>query len=264
MDRQHSNCWWGDFEIPQDGAIAWMIGPLALSLESLESEWILKYRYDTLADEEHERCLVATSSTPIDPPFEIERFAGPKGRSVRIVPALADRSVVSRPEVPFRLLAGESTEMFIGTPLWFRVELPGKDVRIWELPLIRPSDTWFGPSTQVGELSYATRTKARLRERDVPIRLFRAVTPVTVSNAASDAMPLERINLPVPMLSAYHETHGNIWTSAITLERRDDGEMAELEIKPGPPASKQRAALICKSRLEGGSRMLRTLSSWLG
>jgi len=264
MVQSDRDCWWGDFEIPRDGPLVWMIGPLTLSIESIEFEWILKYRYDALGDEDHDRCLVAAAGAPIEPPFETERFAGSKGRSVRIVPALADRPVVSRPEVPFRLLPGESTEMFIGTPLWFRIELPGKGIAIWELPLSRPSDTWFGPSTRVGELCYATRTKARLRERDVPIRPSRAVTQVTLSNAASDAMLLERINLPVPILSAFHKPHDNIWTNAITLERRDDGEMAELKIRPGPPASKPQAVLLCKARVEGGNRMLRTLSSLLG
>lgn len=261
LDRDY---WWGDFEITRDRPIQWTIGPLVLSLESLDFEWILNYRHDILGDEDYDRCMVANLDTPLDPPFETERFVGSKRRAVKIVPALADRSVVSRPEVPFQLLPGESIEMFIGTPLWFRIEVPEKNIRIWEMPLSRPSDTWFGPSTQDGELCYATRTNARLRERDVPIRPFRAVTPVTLSNGASDAMLLERINLPVPLLSAYHTPHGNIWTNAIALERRDDGEIAELRIKPGPPASKQGATLLCGARIESGSRMLRTLSSLLG
>jgi len=264
MIQKAPDRWWGDFEISNSGPILWMIGPLVLSLESLDSEWILNYRYDMLKGEDYDRCMVTTSGTPLDPPFDTERFVGSEQHSVKIVPALADRSVVSRPEVPFRLLPGESIEIFIGTPLWFRIEVPEKDIRIWEMPLSRPSDTWFGPSTQVGELCYATRTNARLRERDVPIRPLRAVTPVTLSNRASDAMLLERINLPVPLLSAYHTPHGNIWTNAIALERHDDGEMAELKIKSGPPASKQGAILLCKARMESGSRILRTLSSLLG
>lgn len=264
MKDNNENCWWGKFEIPASGPISWMIGPLALSLESLESEWILNYHYDTLADEDFDRCIVASSATPLAPPFETERFVGSKRRSVSIVPALADRSVVSRPEVPFRLLPGESVQMFIGTPLWFRIEIPEQDLCIWEMPLSRPSDTWFGPSTQEGEFCYATRTGARLRERDVPIRPFRAVTPITLSNSAEDAMLLERINLPVPLLSAFHTPHGNIWTNAIELERQEDGDMAELKIKPGPPASKRGATLLCKSRIDPGGSILRTLSSLLG
>ena len=57
---------------------------------------------------------------------------------------------------------------------------------------------------------------------------------------------------------------GNIWTNAIALQRQDDGDMAELKIKPGPPASKHGATLLCKSRIEPGNRILRTLSSLLG
>ena len=262
--KEHEDCWWGEFEIPSRGLISWMIGPLALSLESRESEWILNYQYDPLAEDRHSRCMVSTAGAPLEPPFETERFVGSKRRAVKIVPALADRSVVSRPELPCRLLPGESVQMFIGTPLWFGIDVPDKGVRIWEMPLSRPSDTWFGPSTQVGELCYATRTKARLREHEIPIRPFRAVTPVKLSNGASDVMLLERINLPVPLLSAYYTPQGNIWTNAIVLERHDDGDMAELQIKPGPPASKQGATLLCKARVESGSRMLRTLSSLLG
>jgi len=264
MSAKGPESWWGDFALPRSGPIVWNIGPLALSIEALDAEWILNYRYDTLDDEEFDRCVVASPGTPLDAPFDTERFVGSRRSVVKVMPALADRSVVSRPEVPFQLLPGESIEIFIGTPLWFRIELPETGFKVWERPLSRPSDTWFGPSTQVGELCYATRTNARLRERNVPVRPFRAVTPVTLSNRASDAMLLERINLPVPLLSAYHTPHGNIWTNAIALERHEDGEMAELKIKPGPPASKQGAVLLCKARVESSSRMLRTLSSLLG
>ena len=182
-----------------------------------------------------------------------------------IKPALADRSVVSRPQVPFRLLAGDQIQLYVGNPLWFRLELPNEGPCLRELPINRPSDTWFGPSTREGELCYATRTHARLTVAEIPKRPHRAITPVTLSNRAEDPMLLERISLPVPLLSAYRIDAGNVWTSAVALERREDREMAELKILPGAPRGGDSASLLFKARQAGGRNVvLKTLSSLLG
>ena len=99
----------------------------------------------------------------------------------------------------------------------------------------------------------------------MPVRPHRAVAPVTLINSATDAMLLERISLPVPLLSTYHMPNDNIWTNAVVLERSVDREMAELKILPGPPLNRQGSVLLSKARQEGGrSVVLKTLSSLLG
>lgn len=103
---------------------------------------------------------------------------------LKLVPIMADRLVVSRPKSPFRILPGQHATLFVSTPAWVRIAL-GNGKALAELPLFRPSDTWFGPSTLVGELGYAARTHCRLDVCDVPFRPHRAVTPLRVENRSS-------------------------------------------------------------------------------
>lgn len=66
---------------------------------------------------------------------------------------------------------------------------------------IRPSDTWFGPTTSEGEPCYASKTVCRLRVEDVPLRPHRCLTKVTLRNRADDSLSLDRLKLPVNALA---------------------------------------------------------------
>ena len=69
--------------------------------------------------------------------------------------------------------------IYVSTPLWVRVDVHDPPQFLQEIPVIRPSDTWFGPSTREGELGYAGRTHGRLNfeNGDGPIQILYLDTP---------------------------------------------------------------------------------------
>ena len=154
---------------------------------------------------------------------------------LRLSPALADRPVVTSPEMPLYVLPGEAATLFVGSPLWVCILVHESRQAIGEFPIRRPSDTWFGPSTREGEICYATRSQAALDPDDLPLLPRRAVTPVRIRNLASSALRIERLKLPVPSLALYETESERLWTDSVTMTRDADGEMARLEID-GPPS----------------------------
>jgi hypothetical protein len=164
------------------------------------------------------------------------------GKSEEIVlsPALADRPVVTSSEKLLSVPPGEEAVVYVSSPLWVRIEAgkPGK--LLCEVPVFRPSDTWFGPDTTEGELCYASRTFHRVRLEDVPVRPHRATTAVKIKNRAGSMLALERMQVPVAHLALFRAGDGHLWTQDVMFDRAGDDDFVALRLggrsKPGAAA----------------------------
>lgn len=153
--------------------------------------------------------------------------------AVRVTPGLADRPMVIRPTSPTRIGPGEEAEVFVGSPVWIRIE--ADELTLAEVPAERPSDTWFGSSTRSGQLCYAARSRARLNLDNLSAKEDRVVTPTKIRNQCDEPLDLDRWSLPVEFLSIYQGEAGWLWTEAVTLTREHPEHLAKLEIESGPP-----------------------------
>lgn len=234
MESAERANWWGDTELESRSAATWRIGDLTLQIQREPSEWRVGWsRPGHVASE--------SGSWSMEPglggaePQSLERHVFRKtDRRLRLTPALADRSVVTSPEMPLFVLPGQAATLYVGSPLWIRILVHGSLQPIGELPIRRPSDTWFGTSTREGELCYATRSQAALDPDGVPLLPRRAVTPVRIRNQAAEPLRIERLKLPVPYLSLYETDSARLWTDSVTMTRDADSEMASFEVG-GPP-----------------------------
>jgi hypothetical protein len=231
-----SQRWWGTFELPEGEARRWRVGPVTLWIQRLRGEWRVLHEHadDPLATPLEVATPVDPGEVPDGPP---ERFVDAEAHGLRLLPATADRAVVTRPHSPFHVLPERDVTLYVSSPLWMRLESePSGDV-LCEFPIHRPSDTWIGPSTREGEVGYATVTRCRLELADVPQRPHRAVTRVQIRNRSSSPLHLLRLSVPVPVLALFSGPQG-LWTEAIRLTRdADEGDLADLEVAEHPPES---------------------------
>lgn len=241
-----SRAWWGAFDLPEGTARRWVVGPTSLWVARDDHELKLAVRRggDTLRDE-----LVVGEPAPVVPPADhtLSRFvvSGGTGRP-SLLPQLADRPVVVRPEVPFTVPPGGATVGFVSTPLWVSLSLDGP---LASFPLLRPSDTWFGDNTIRGALCYAIRTSLRLNATHMPLRPHRGITPVRIRNDGHDPIDLRRVRLPVPQLTLFAAPDGTLWTNPVTIRRVDaDGEVATVTVDPSPPSERPTAATLALPR----------------
>ncbi len=256
--------WWGEYSLDLDQPMTWEIGTQRLQVIRLDNEW--QVVYETLG-QETDGWTHDARAKPLGESFPRHRVVFRETHpNLYIAPRLADRSVVSRPAVPFTVPPGEEVTLFVSSPLWAQLKVHDSKVSLHEVPLQRPSDTWFGPTTAGdGEFCYASRTQGRLSLDEVPRRMHRAITPVVVSNHASSEFLLERVNLPVTYLSLYQGARGYLWTQSVTMHREEDAARASIEIGDGAPDPAQPATLVEEPRVAPeGRTLLRAVSALFG
>lgn len=269
--EQEKTVWWGTFDFSEDDAACWQVGPTSLWIHRSARSWRIIYSsshdgLDESASVEAPRPVDQTELLPDEPPegavvlrYSFQRIAD---RQIILTPVLADRAIVVRPESPLYILAGENLTIYASTPVWIRIEAGSPARLLTEIPSQRPSDTWFGPDTMEGELCYAVRIAGRLRLSSLPLRLHRAITPIHVNNKASDALYVNRIQIPVQYLSLYRGDSDFLWTPPVNLDRETSGDLAAVRLEHSPPAEAGAATLLSPARFEVRSSMIiRTFSS---
>ncbi|MBE0484173.1 MAG: hypothetical protein IBX52_11805 [Bacterioplanes sp.] len=221
--------WWQPHQLNESVCWHLAIGPLSLYLERTASEWLVAHQRHP--DDESLHCVSfqPLDERPLDMTFQ--RYVFRQAPLVfRLQPCLMDRPVVVKTRQPVFIPPGESICFFISTPLCVRLLL-GNDLDTQEWPIVRLSDTWFGPSTRVGELCYAAKTHARHALSEIPLRPHRAVTQITLHNHDKKMLSIDKVSLPVQLLSLFQRDDHTLWTEAVTLEHHAEQPLAKFRIE---------------------------------
>lgn len=182
---------------------------------------------------------------------------------VILSPALPDRAVVVRLDERLSVLPGEDVTFYMIVPLWLRLELTEGAKFLSELPTFRMSDTWFGPMSSFGSLCYAAPTELMLDLRQVPLRPHCVITAITIRNLGTTQLKLDRLQIPFPRLSLFYSQRTGFWTDRLTLERREDDEMANLKLDRQPPPEAAPTQFVTGPRAadNGTSSVVRAFSA---
>lgn len=255
--------WTQAFNLKESRTGYWQIGSMEL--------WIAHRQgcveiYQLQGPESHLQTLAVELETERSIPSGVAaaRVALPRGdASLRFAPLTADRPVVVRPRDPFYVLGQSETCLYLSTPLWLSIHTAPANRMLLEFPLYRLSDTWFGPSTRVGEFCYATRTRASLQPPQAPTPPHRAVTALTLINRSNEPILLERVNLPAPNLSLFQAEDDGLWTQSVRLDINETKGEASLHLESSPPQHVGRTALIGNARQRGATNLLKRALSAL-
>lgn len=260
---KHHHKWWDLYHFSVDQKAFWKIGPFALKVEYCQHEWIIQYERgtDPLATE----CEIKFPFPSEHLTSEVKdtyRFGFSHSRGdLVLMPRLANRPVVVRPISPVYVLPHQNVTIFLSTALWIDIKLTEPDLTLHTTALYRPSDTWFGPLAGEGELCYASQTFGRMRLKDMDIRPHRALTAVHIENSKHEPLYLERIKLPVELLSLYAAEDNSLWTNSIHLVSLKNEGLASIKIDKDPPALAHNPKLIRKSEAKSDNIILRALST---
>lgn len=232
MTDETNETWWGALELAVGETVSWQLGPLNVAVQRRPQEWLVgQTRLETqeeLTEWRRERSDLDVEGAGFETLSRIVYASAPQ--HLAALPALADRPVVSRPFTPFTVPEGEQATIFVSTPLWFTLAAGLPPQTVFETAIQRPSDTWFGPSTQEGELCYASRTYGRLQLANLTHYAHRAITQVHVHNTGAGPLLVERLNLPVPYLSLFETAEHTLCTETVTMEQMPGAPLAALTI----------------------------------
>jgi hypothetical protein len=245
--------WWGAVTLGSGEVARWQAGPSTVHAARRPSDWRVWHAtepdpYAVAA----ERLRRVREAAPDEPPTLRFSFAETPD-TIAVKPMLADRPVVVRPDSSLTVPPGERVVLYVSSPVWMALKLEVRRPRrrrnggapqavvLAELPTFRPSDTWFGPSTRVGQLCYAVRTAARLDVGDLPLRPHRAVTPVTVDNQGATPLELNRVSVPMPFLALHVDRSGRMWSDGVLFTREPDDDTS-VRVNPFVPQGGERLA----------------------
>lgn len=223
--------WWGDFEFKSHARRHWRLGPLSLWVTRLTNEWQVAHRWSSDPLEEQ---VEIDEHSEIPDGIELRRYLfSSGGRILRVLPRVADRPVVTRPDIPVIIPTNEQAMLYMASPLW--VELAAGDpIKVFtSIPVWRASSTWFGEDMLEGTLCYATRTRASLDPSTLR-RGPRVTTAVFVANEHAEPLRVERLALPLPQMSVFRATDGRLWTEGATVSY-DPAVKAPAKIDSRPP-----------------------------
>lgn len=239
--------WWGTYTLERNQWAVWRVGPLSLHAQPRLHEW--NFAWERSGDKLQETSSVnMTPAAPPDPDScSFERYVvGNMHAELVLEPRLGDRPFIVRPESPLFLLSGQTSVLYVSTPVWVTALFDSS--KLIELAASRPSDTWFGPNTREGELCYATLTAARTELAQVGRRAHRAVTPVEIRNEGDDTLAVQQLRVPVPALSLHHDNEHRLWTDAVHFVREEDEREASLIVREASTHLPDETTLIAGPR----------------
>jgi len=259
--------WWGTIDFCEGEQRFLRCADLCLQLRSLPHQWWLGYAWQDEVNQfepELEQGLVAEEAEPFDNEQRFVFAELPKLLTVK--PALADRPVVCRPVVSVTLLPFQEVTLFVCLPLWVQVWVADEAKPLFDIPTVRVCDSWFGPNTREGVISYASQVSEQLDVKPIANNKARAAIEVRIQNQSEQMLTLDKISVPAPNLSLYVDHEDQFWTPRITLVRRDN-EDAILSVDDVVSGGLDEAALtkVSDAREDiGRSKITKAISALFG
>jgi hypothetical protein len=259
------SAWWGKYTVPAQKQSKWQLGPLSIWLQHLAHEWRLATKsrpdaYEKIVRHEGPSAIETLSADTVPSRYCFSHMCD----TVRLVPALPDRPVVTKPDTPLYVYPNEQVTLYLSFPLWLRMEVGEPSRLLREVPLYRMSDTWFGPNTREGEICYASHTAGSVNLADLARRSYRAATAVVVRNRSNSPLYVERLKINLPNLSLYADSDNMLWTNAMILEHTAGEGLANLQIEHRAPSEAKNPQFIIGPRqVERRSALVRAFSSML-
>ncbi len=256
--------WWGQFELAADGQCLLRCADLCLHVQASSHQWLLGYEWqnevnqflpvleqvEKAADKENQQRFVFESLP----------------QAMMLQPALADRPVVCRPELSVTLLPFQEVTLFVCLPLWIKLGTSESDDILLDIPTVRVCDSWFGPNTREGVISYASQVSEQLDVSPIANNRARAAIEVRIQNQSDQKLTLDKISVPAPNLNLYADQQGQLWTPRVTLVRRDneDAILSIDEVMSGGLAE-EALTLVCGAREDiGRSKITKAISALFG
>jgi hypothetical protein len=242
--------WWGTFPAQESQALFWEIGPLQLGIERHKHEWRIASNSTNDTDKFSIQIAVEESPTFSKKNLEFRRYVFSRTTpNVTLTPVLADRSQVSRAEIPFYISADEQATIYVSSPVWVKIEVGANAIKLDDIPTMRLSDTWHGPNTREGELCYASRTFCRTNLEELTVRANRVLTPVIIHNHDKYPLLIEQLSIPLPFLSVFVDpVTGTLWTEEIVI-RNEPHHKHSVRQGKGAPHIAPSASLLSQPRM---------------
>ncbi len=209
-----------------------ILGSLELIICRDAGEWHFHHRYTSSSEENVADKIVFKELKKLpSQEFEYTRVMGAEDQDhLLFKPRLADRAIVAKPHQPLMLPCNQEATVYISTPVWLSVWQENEKAPLFDIATYKLSDTWYGPKPHLGILCYASRFSGRTQLKNLPRRVSRIITPVTIVNRSDEHLKIEKIAIPAEILSVYG-AEMDLWTHGIKVIKHKDEKLTTVEVE---------------------------------
>ncbi|TNJ38108.1 DUF432 domain-containing protein [Prosthecochloris vibrioformis] len=162
---------------------------------------------------------------------------------VDIQPTFPDRSLVVKPDMPFRLVRGAQTKIYVSVPVWVVVAVDGARAnRLLAVPTEVLSNTWFG-TLREGELCYWHSSGFRRDASPGSFREDRIICPLRIYNQSSEDFPVEKICLRLENYSLYYDGQ-QLWSDEVRISYKGPESISQVKVVGKAPDEAPEARLL--------------------
>lgn len=182
-------------------------------------------------------------------------IVGEKNNSISILPAMPDRPVVVRPDVPVKIPEGKEALFFVSIPIWVKIIVNNaEETTLCKEPSSMLSNIWFGDPMS-GELCYSLRTAARRQVIDTNPKPHSAVCPVRIRNTTNSQLDVDRFCIHVDYLNIYRGAE-RLWTNEVCINFRGEDTVSKIDYIQEDPDYEKVDEMICKAARPWGTALL--------
>jgi len=191
---------WKKYQFAVNQTRLFKAGYSEIYIKHIQNGWLVKSEVVGCASDD---LLVVEVDELVDDPNVLQFYTG-NSDELLVVPALPNKAVVFRNNKNIKISAGESSNLYFRIPL--TIQFYFQEVKdencLFEMPLQRLSDTWFG-EIDSGEPAYSIGSNYDNSFADVRATAWESISSVEIINNTSSVLDLQRLILRVEDFSLY-------------------------------------------------------------
>lgn len=250
-------CIWSGLQLQDASWYVAELGDLSLYLMRKGDEYITATRYQQPLMSARSRKAELLEALPEDIDVK-ERLYLSDAEEPVLALQLADKPYQVKPATLVKIAPKSRLVLYVSTPLWLQLMLPESGEVIVEYPTVVPRMSWVGPSTTEGSLCYSTQTSAPSNFAEVKQYKHRALTALEVVNDGETLLAIDRLSLPLNILSLYHSEKNGYWTESVRYRINADTGETKVVAAQRPPEELGLAQLISRARNSNKTGRFRT------
>lgn len=244
---------WKKYEFKAGQTYSFRAGFADVSVKRTADGWLMKSHLK----EECGETLAAAEIDELQNDSEVLHFQSGKSQQLIVTPAFPTKAVVFRNNKTIKISAGESAHLYFRIPLTmqFYFDEIKEENRLFEMPLQRLSDTWFGEPDS-GEPAFSIGNNYDIALPEVEVMPWEAIVPVEIINNTTALFELQRLILRVDEFSLYLRNK-QLFSNYVEIEFKGPEHAGNITLSVKNEIHGSKPVLFARPRISGGRNLLR-------
>jgi hypothetical protein len=244
---------WKKYEFKAGQTFLFKAGFAQVIVKRTPNGWLMKSHLK----EEAQNNLEALEIDELENDSDTLHFQTGKSHHLIVVPAFPTKAVVFRNNKTIKISAGESAHLYFRIPLTmqFYFHEVKDENRIFEMPLQRLSDTWFGEPDS-GEPAFSIGNNYDIALSEVNALPWEAIVPVEIINNTTGLFELQRLILRVEEFSLYLKNK-QLFSNNVEIEFRGPEHAGNITLSAKKEIHGDKPSMFARPRTSGNKNLLR-------